>query len=611
MSEHHLYMIAAILLFGLAAQWIAWKFNLPSILLLLGFGLVAGPLTGWLDPDSLFGELLFPFVTVSVAVILYEGGLSLRFSEIKTHSGVVRNLITIGVLVQWVLGTVAAYLLLDIGLQLSVLLGAVLTVTGPTVIGPLLRFVRPKRDIGSIIKWEGILDDPVGAMLAVLVFEQILAGNVSGNILEMALGLLKTLGVGGIVGAISAATLYYLMEHDLVPDFLQNPISLGLVVGTLIVANMVQHEAGLLAVTVMGVIMANQKRHQVRHIVEFKENLRLLLISTLFIILAARVTMEDIQELTWPALWFVLALILVIRPVVAFASTVGSQLNWKERLFIGWMAPRGIVSAAVISAFGLALVNNGITEAEKLISLTFLVITATVVVYGLTARPLAKLLGVGAPDPHGIVIVGAQGWTRKIALAIQEAGGRVLVVDNNERHVELAREEGLAATHINILAENKVEELDLDGIGMAAAMTTNDEVNSLAALHLSESLGRQAVYQLPPVSHREEGLKPKERVSRMLRGRILFCPQGNGDNLERLIDHGVDVIVTQVEEKTNGREYVKNQPELLPLFVIRPGAIVAPVDCEKATPIQPEDKIVCLSGDTVLELKRQPVCEES
>ncbi len=610
MSEHQLYLIAGILLFGLVAQWIAWKFNLPSILLLLGFGLLAGPVTGLLDPDKLFGDLLFPIVSVSVAVILYEGGLSLRFSEIKTHSDVVRNLITVGVLVQWVLGSTAAYFLLDLGLQLSVLLGAVLTVTGPTVIGPLLRSVRPKRHISSVIKWEGILDDPVGAILAVLVFEQIMAGNISGNVPEMALGLLKTIGAGSLVGAVAAAILYYMLEHDLAPDFLQNPLSLGLVVGALMAANMIQHEAGLLAVTVMGVILANQKRQQVKHIIEFKENLRLLLISSLFIILAARITVEDIQNLSWPALAFVAVLILVIRPVVAFASSIGSSLTWKERLFIGWMAPRGIVSAAVVSAFGLALVNNGMEEAGVLISLTFLVITATVVVYSLSARPVAKLLGVVAPDPKGLLIVGAQHWTRRIAVKVKEAGGYVVVVDNNRRHVELARKEGLDAVKTNLLAENTVHELDIDGIGMAAAMTTNDEVNSLAALHLTEVLDRQSVYQLPPVSHTDEKEKPSEKVSPQLRGRILFCPRGNGDNLERLIKNGAEVHTRQVEERTNGRDFADENPDLLPLFVVKPGSVVLPIDCEKPTVIAPQDTIVVLEGKDVAELKQGPMCTD-
>nr|HQV33557.1 cation:proton antiporter [Calditrichia bacterium] len=344
MHETLLIDLSLIIVLGIAAQWIAWRLKIPSILILLVFGFLGGPVTGVLNPDHLFGELLFPVVSISVALILYEGGLTLKKSEIMAVGGVVRNLISIGLLVTWTLTTLCAYYILALSLPLAILFGAILVVTGPTVILPLLRMIRPRGNINSILKWEGMLNDPIGALLAVLVFESILAGGLR-EITFLALGgLAKMVLVGGGIGLLTGYLMMTLLRRRLVPEFLQNAVSISLVVFAFAGSNHFQAESGLFAVTLMGIFLANQKKVTVAHIIEFKENLRVLLLSGLFILLAARLERDAFAALGWQGVFFLVALITVVRPAAIFLSTMGSGLNWREKVFLSAMAPRGIVA---------------------------------------------------------------------------------------------------------------------------------------------------------------------------------------------------------------------------------------------------------------------------
>ena len=334
----------------MGAQWLAWRFRIPSILLLLAFGFVAGPATGLLDPDALFGELLFPVVSISVGLILFEGGLSLHLRDLRQIGGSLWNLITLGALVTWALATWAARAMLGLETGPALLLGAILVVTGPTVIGPLLRHVRPVGKVAAVAHWEGIVIDPVGAMLAVLVFEALPAASSAGfgaAVRGAAFEMVATVLVGTLVGGIAAAATVVLLYRYWVPDFLQSPMLLMLVVTAFTASNVLQAESGLFTVTLMGVLLANQRYVPVKHIVEFKENLRVLLIASLFILLAARVSPDDFRELGWSGPAFVAFLVLVARPLSVLLATLGSSLTAKERVFLAWLAPRGIVAASV------------------------------------------------------------------------------------------------------------------------------------------------------------------------------------------------------------------------------------------------------------------------
>ncbi len=578
--------IALILVVGVLAQWVSWRARLPSILLLLLAGLVAGPMMRlWvpgsafaIDPDSLFGDLLMPLVGISVGLILYEGGLTLSFKEIRTVRRTVVLLVSIGALVTWAIAGLSAALLLDMPLPLAVLLGAILVVTGPTVIGPLIAHIRPAGAVGPILKWEGIVIDPIGVTLAVLVFEAVRLGSVDQAAPAIALNIVRTIIVGGGFGAIAAFVMLQLMSRFLIPDFLKNPFSLMLVVATFVGSNQLQTESGLLATTVMGVVLANQTRADVRHILEFKENLRVLLISALFIVLGARLDFSAMQDLNWFAVaGFVVVLIVIARPACVAVSTIGSGLNFREKVFLALMAPRGIVAAAGAAIFSLALENEVaknnlvLDGVSKLVPVTFAVIVATVTFYGLVAPILAKRLGVSDENPQGIVLVGASPWVRAVAAKLKDLGVRVLLVDTNRINVRAARMEHLEAWHGSILAEYAMDELDLRGIGRALALTPNDEVNALALQRFAARFDSAGLYTLPLRAGKKDESKGTVHGS----GRHLFGADVDLDTIESNYEHGWVIKATTLGNEFTYEDWrVLYGPKAIVLFSVSPTGAV-------------------------------------
>ncbi len=597
MGGHLLIGITSILIFGIGAQWVAWRFKLPAILLLLISGIAAGPVFGLLNPDQLMGDLLAPFISVSVAIILFEGGLSLRFSELKNIGGIIGNLVSIGVLVTWAITGFAAFYLFPFDWELSILLGAILVVTGPTVIIPLLRQVRPSGQVGSILKWEGIVIDPIGAMLAVLVFEVILSTSFSAATSVAVMSIVKTIFFGTLVGLAGAALIYFLLKRHLLPDFLQNPINLMVVVTVFTISNMLQHESGLWATTLMGIALANQKSARIHHITEFKENLRVLLLSALFILLAARVELSSLLEnLNWNLAIFLAILILIARPLGVYISTLFSDINWREKLFLCWMAPRGVVAASISSIFAISLAQNGFTYADQLVPIVFLVIISTVTIYGLPASWVARKLGVAKPVPNGVLILGAHDWALEIAKAIHDEGFKVLVADNNWKNISSARSKGLETYHGNILSEFALEELNLDGIGRMLSLTPNDEVNSLAALRFGEIFGRSHVFQLAPNTkqHTEE-----QEVSSHLSGRILFHPKLNFERISKMISAEDNISVHEITEENMPEETEGEQKEI-PLFQITDNHEIQPYTVDNPPTLSVGNKLYYIPNDTTL-----------
>ncbi len=491
------YYLAGVPLLGVAAQWLAWRLRLPSILLLLGIGVAIG---GVVHPDELLAHLagvdphasslgsrvLFPIVSLSVAVILFEGGLTLRFHELKEAGSGVLRLVTIGALVSWALTAVAAVLLLDLDVRIAALVGAILVVTGPTVVAPMLRQIQPSRRIASAVKWEGIVIDPIGAVLAVLVFEFVFASAEHAHFTAIAAMLFKTILIGGFLGLATAGLLVQSVKRYWVPDFLHGVVFLTAAMGVFALSNLLQEESGLVTVTVLGIALANQKGASIHHVLEFKEHLRVLLISCLFIVLGSRVDPLDVWDLGFGGAAFLAAMILVVRPASVFVATIRSALTYRERIFLAFLAPRGIVAAAVSSVFALKLAAwSGVEieseslakQADALVPITFLVIVGTVFVYGLFAAPLARRLKLADPNPQGILFAGAEPGIREIAKQVHAKGIPVLLVDTNYANVAAAKMAGLPAECVSILSEHLREELDLAGIGRLLAMTANDEVN--------------------------------------------------------------------------------------------------------------------------------------
>ncbi len=508
--------LAVIVGVGMAAQWLAWRSQIPSIILLLVAGLVLGPVTGVVDPDAFLGGTLFPIVSISVALILFEGGLDLPPRELKATGTVVRRLITIGAVITFFVAIWGAEQLFDISRGAAAVLAAVLVVTGPTVVGPLLRFVRPNGRTGPMLRAEGILIDPIGATASLIAFEAALTED-TGEALSTILGVIGlTLLVGIGIGFVAAYILDHALRRFLIPDHLGNPMALAFVIVAFVITNQLQEESGLLTVTVMGIWLARRDTAAVRQLLEFNESLRTLLISALFILLAARIETDQLRDVALPSLAFLALLVFVARPLSVIVSTVRSSLSWRERVFLMVMAPRGIVAAAVSAIFALRLEEEGVRGAELIVPIVFLVIIGTIVVYGFLAGPIARVLGLAEARANGVLIVGAHSVARGLASALRDLEVTTMLVDTDPYNVTRSVALGLPARRLSVLTEEAAHDLDLRGIGRILAMTPNDEVNALATSRFSRHFGRRETFQLAPNAEQRSGALPEELLGRIV-----------------------------------------------------------------------------------------------
>ena len=600
MGDTIFYYLAIVPLLGMLAQLLAWWIRIPSILLLLGFGVVLG---FWMNPDEILTQLsedgsskmlgpklVFPLVSLAVAVILFEGGLSLRFSELRAAAGgAVVRLCTIGVLVSWILGSLLAWGILGIHWQLAILLGAILVVTGPTVVSPLLRHIRPERKIGAVVKWEGIIIDPIGAILAVLVFEQLFhAHHHAGEHVGMhspLIGMLKTALIGLGIGCATAWLLTELVKRYWLPDYLHGLAFLASALSVFALSNWMMHESGLVTVTVMGIYLANQKSITIEHIVEFKENLGVFLISSLFIVLGSRLDLAVLGEVGWKGVLFVALMILIVRPVSVLAAMWKSKMEPNEKIFLAFLAPRGIVAAAVVSVFSLRILSSGgqeaefIRDAQMLVPATFMLIVGTVAVYGLGAAPLARRLGLADANPQGIMFGGASPWIRDLALVLKDAGYSVVLLDTNYHNVSAAKMAGLTAYCKSVLSDFARQEVDLAGVGKFLALTKNDAVNAMAVAEFSHIFGRQNVYRL---SAKDANKGERAKVGEVSKGRELFADAWNEDRLQKVYENGYRPKLTNITEEFTFDDFQHEHGEDVMVLVV--------IDKSKTVTINTADK---------------------
>ena len=525
-----------------ACQWLAWSLRLPAILFLLIAGILAGPVLGLLDPQALFGDLLFPVVSMAVALILFEGSLTLHLSEWREIGSVVKRMVTIGALSTWAVIAVSTHYLLDFNWDMAVLFGTLTLVTGPTVIIPMLRVVRPTTAIANILRWEGIVIDPIGALLAVVVYSFIVASN-QGNGLNHGLGAFAgVIACGSLLGLAAGWVLGQVLRRQWLPDYLHNLAVLTTVLGVFIASNSVMHESGLLAVTLMGMWLANMKGVDVRQILHFKENLSVLLISGLFILLAARLDLNALLALG-PAVLLLLAIIqFVARPLNVALSTFGSSLSWRERALLAWISPRGIVAAAVSAIFAIRLDELGYDGAQLLVPLAFAVIIGTVVLQSATARPLAKLLKVAEPAPSGFLIVGANPVARALGKALQELGNRVLLCDSSWENISAARMEKLPTYFGNPTSQDAEAHLDLVGLGHLLTLSPSSELNALACMHFRHDFAANRRFTLP--SGAESRRTDKHRSRDEVRGQPLGSSALSFPQFASSLSKGAEVRTT-------------------------------------------------------------------
>lgn len=538
---------------ALGCQWLAWRLKLPAILFLLLSGIIAGPLLGWLDPQEMFGPLLMPLVSLAVALILFEGSLTLQLSEWHEIGSVVRRLVTIGALSTWAVITLATHWLLDFDWMLALLFGTLTLVTGPTVIMPMLRVVRPKASIANILRWEGIVIDPIGALLAVVVYSFIIT-SASGEGLSHSLRTFAGVIVCGTgLGVAGGWLLGQIMRRQWLPEYLHNLATLASVMGIFILANQVMHESGLLAVTVMGMWLANMPGVDVRNILHFKENLSVLLISGLFIVLAARLDLHAMIGLGPIVLLLLLVIQFIARPLNVALSTFGSNLNWRERTLLAWIAPRGIVAAAVSAIFALRLDEAGHEGALLLVPLTFAVIIGTVVLQSATARPLARLLKVAEPAPSGFLIVGANGPARAIGKALQQLGSRVLLTDSSWENIRAARMEGLPTYFGNPASQHADTHLDLVGLGYLLGLSPAGELNTVACMRFRDEFGKYRLFSLP--SGLENKRTDKHRASHEHRGQVIGSQPLTYSQLANQLNQGAELYSTHLTESFSWPDY--------------------------------------------------------
>jgi len=568
---------AAIIILGVIAYWVAWKFKIPAILPLILIGLLVGPFstfitedgTQWIQPvwdgnKGLFpGERLFNFVSLAISIILFEGGLTLKKNEILNVGPVIGKLITVGSLVTFTGGGIAAHYIFDLSWEISFLFSALIIVTGPTVIGPILRNIPLKKDVSAVLKWEGILIDPIGALVSVLVFEFISVGHGYEYTKEAFIEFAKIIIIGLSIGFTSAYALYYSLKFKLIPHYLLNVITLASVLAVFVLADLFAHESGLLAVVIMGMVLGNLEVPELKDILYFKESLSILLISILFILLSANISIDDLLLLyTWETLYLFLIVVFILRPIGVFLSTSGSKLKLNEKLFISWVGPRGIVAAGIASLFGLKLEIQGESGAEYITPLVFMIVLGTVLLNATTARLFARIVGVFLKTSNGIMIIGASNFSRLIANYLKNNGRRVVLIDNNLAHIEKAQSLGLEAVLGDIYSDELFADVELNDIGYLLALTGGGSVNEYALEKYKTTFGEQGSFRIISTEEMKEGIDTPNKH--------LFTDKDDYLNISEIVrDFPIvnEVIVSSQEHYNKLLKEINDQPQSVPLFL--------------------------------------------
>ena len=570
--------LGGIIILGILAQWFAWKFKIPAILPLILIGLLVGPIaaeflsddgTKWIEPiwngkEGLFpGESLFYFVSLAISIILFEGGLTLKMSEIKNVGPVITKLITLGSLVTFFGAALAAYFIFNLSWQISYLFSALIIVTGPTVITPILRNIPLKKDVSTVLKWEGILIDPIGALVAVLVFEFI-SVDAGGEFTKTALiEFGKIVLFGFTFGFTFAHALNFIINKKWVPHYLLNVFALAAVLGVFVLSDAFAHESGLLSVVVMGMVLGNSNSPYLKELLYFKESLSVLLISILFILLAANINIEDLLLIyNWKTAILFAVVVFVIRPIGVFLSTRGSSLKLNEKVFISWVGPRGIVAAGIASLFGLKLAKNGVEGAEYITPLVFMIVLGTVLLNATTARFFAKIIGVFLIKSEGVLILGASKVSRLLGHYLEINGRHVVLIDSNESNIEKAKELGLEAISTNIYSDTLMDNIELSDVGYLMALTGNPDINKYAINKFSKQFGENGTFRLVTTKEMlDDSNNPKEG---------LFSHKDDFNRLSELTRKHPSIQEIDLEDKAHYEKLItisNNDEDIIPLFV--------------------------------------------
>ena len=588
MELNILVLVGGVAVLGVFGQWLGWRFRVPAIIPLLLLGSLLGPLTGVVRPSTELGEVMRPAIGLAVAIIVFEGGLNLNLRELRTAGSGVMRLVALALPMNWVIGALAGRYIGGFSWPTAVLFGCILVVTGPTVIMPLLRQAKLAPRAAAFLKWEDIVNDPIGATLALLVLSWLGEAQLHGA----GLATLK-LGVTAIGGVAMAAALGLLLpfgiralfRRDLAPEYLKTPILLSGALGVYVAGEAIQPETGLVGATLFGVVLANIDVTGLQELRRFKESLTVFLVSGLFILLTADIDPKVLRSLSWPIALTSLFMLFVARPLAIGVATIGARMTWRERLLVGWIGPRGVVAAAVAGVAADKLMKLGYPGAVNLLPMVFAVIALTVVLHGLSLTPLARLLGLASSAPPGLLIVGASPWTVGLAQAVRSLGAPVVIADRSYEALAGARRAGVQTLAVEILSVVGEEVADLRETEQLLAATDDDAYNALVCTRFAPEFGRERVHQ-PALQDSGSRLAP----SREWRGRQVIHADLHHARLTELSAGGYAFSVAEVGQSAT----LPDTPGEAgwPVMAVSPKGHMTFFSPEHDTAVSPGDRII-------------------
>ncbi|MBM7551874.1 cation:proton antiporter [Thalassobacillus pellis] len=569
MIDSILVQFMLILALGIGSQWAAWRYRLPAIVLMSIAGLLAGPVLGLMNPEESFGDLYKPIIAVAVAIILFDGSLNLNFKEVKGLGKPVFRIVTLGAFISWIAGAMAAHYVGGLAWAVAFVIAGLFIVTGPTVILPLLRQAKLKKRPAKILKWEAIIVDPIGALLAVFAFEiiQFLMGSEP-NPTALLLFFLASF-FATILGWFCGKGVGWMLQTGFLPEYLKSPMVFTVVIACFTISDEITHETGLLAVTAMGMTMANLKIPSVTDMKHFKENISLLMISTIFVILTSSLTRETLIQILNPqVIGFVLLMLFVVRPLSIWLSTIGTDLSLGEKILVGWIAPRGIVALTVSSYFASVLLDAGFADANILTSITFALVFSTVLAHGFSIQWLAKKLNLSMEGPPGVLLNGSNNFTVSLAKTFEDLNVPVMVVDSSWEKLIKARRNGLPAYHGEILSEQTEYNLDMTPFEYLIASTDKDAYNALICTTFVPAFGRNNLFQL---SIQRKGEEKLEGLNHTIGGQTLFKDGATWEVLNNKVNNGYIFRKTNITSKYTYDQYLENvNADAIMLFIKKP-----------------------------------------
>ncbi|HLR64337.1 MAG TPA: sodium:proton antiporter [Pseudogracilibacillus sp.] len=595
MSLSILFELMLIVVLGVGSQWLAWKFRFPAIVVMSVAGLLIGPVLGVMNPEESFGDIYSPMISIAVAIILFEGSLSLSAKELRGLGRPVIRIATIGAFIAWILGSLTAHYVAGLSWTVAFVIGGLFVVTGPTVIMPLLRQSKLKPRPAKILKWEGIVVDPIGVLLAVFAFEFITAFTTESGSAISLLFFFAAAILAVLLGWGAARGMSWMFEVGYVPEFLKSPMLFMVVILTFSISDEIVKGSGLLAVTAMGMTMANMGTSTLNDFRHFKENISLIFISAIFIMLAASLQMETILQIFSPnIIGYVVLMMIVVRPLSIFLSTMGTGLSLQEKSLVGWIAPRGIVALTVSSYFASILKDAGYEDAAILTTLTFGLVFFTVLAHGFSLGPLAKKLNLSLEGNPGVLLVGSNEFTTRLAQSFDKLGHPVIVTDPSWGRLQHARQKGVPFYHGELLSEQTEYNLDTIPYDFLIAGTTSDTYNALVSATFMPEYGRANVFQI------NTSLKTnkKDVVSRV-GGRSLCREDITLHDLISKVNNNYVFRHTNITEKFTFKQYrEEKEAESVMLFFQKPSGQIQLFASDMRLMPQAGDVVVSLSPPT-------------